>query len=506
MPITQNPSVDLGSRTTQLYYLGDGAAIFGCVGNPNGVIQANKRSFAIDENGNIYTKGTDNSASGWNPYYAMMPGFIDPVKEFGITGSGDETTKLQNAINSAASTGRILLLPAFAITVSQVVIPDRGVQIQGQLGTNGKPSSVIQSTGANQAIILLGNTLTRSVRLKDFMIQGTASGANQHGISSTNFGTSLFEMRNLIVQFCGGDGIHITTQAYSYVLENIYSSFNNGSQFFIDAVNAPCIGLYNCYAGVVATNGYGFYISRGVVEMFNCNSLDGGTPPHSCVRVGDSAIGSAVVTLRNCNFESFGLYGIFVDVASDVRLFNCSFVAPGVGTVQPLYMIQPSGRSFIDAATTFISGGATYNNPANLPIVIYSRWLDAPSGINPISSTRVLTYWNSEDGRVEALANLASRYAVNAITANYTETRPTANYIGVNAGGAVTVNLLDPASNECPTGRPVVIKDESGNAAANNITVRTVNNRNIDGAASAVISTNYGSLHLVQRNGQYWKI
>jgi hypothetical protein len=65
--ITQNPTVDVkpSAGAPALYYLADGAAVFGCVGNPNGVVFANRRSLAIDETGRVYTKSSDNSNTGW---------------------------------------------------------------------------------------------------------------------------------------------------------------------------------------------------------------------------------------------------------------------------------------------------------------------------------------------------------------------------------------------------------------------------------------------------------
>lgn len=65
--ITQNPTIDRTSvqGAPGLYYLADGAAIFGCVGNPEGLIVANRRSLALSDNGNIYYKTTDGVATGW---------------------------------------------------------------------------------------------------------------------------------------------------------------------------------------------------------------------------------------------------------------------------------------------------------------------------------------------------------------------------------------------------------------------------------------------------------
>jgi len=62
--------------------------------------------------------------------------------------------------------------------------------------------------------------------------------------------------------------------------------------------------------------------------------------------------------------------------------------------------------------------------------------------------------------------------------------------IGVNRSGAVTITLPTTQVNK---GRVYTIKDESGAAATNNITVDTEGSENIDGAATDLIDVNYES-------------
>ena len=61
--------------------------------------------------------------------------------------------------------------------------------------------------------------------------------------------------------------------------------------------------------------------------------------------------------------------------------------------------------------------------------------------------------------------------------------------IGVNRAGVVTVTL---PTAQLRAGRSYTIKDESGAAVTNNITVATEGSQNIDGAATDTISENYG--------------
>lgn len=70
--------------------------------------------------------------------------------------------------------------------------------------------------------------------------------------------------------------------------------------------------------------------------------------------------------------------------------------------------------------------------------------------------------------------------------------------INKTVGAATTVNL----SSTLQTGRVVIVKDGKGDANANNITVAG-NGKNIDGAATATINTNYGVGRYIY-NGTQW--
>ena len=75
-------------------------------------------------------------------------------------------------------------------------------------------------------------------------------------------------------------------------------------------------------------------------------------------------------------------------------------------------------------------------------------------------------------------------------------------FIGVNNTGAAPFSVVLPANPV--TGKFYIIKDVSGTAAAFPITVTAVGHT-IDGAASATINTNFGSITLVF-NGVNWSV
>ncbi len=78
---------------------------------------------------------------------------------------------------------------------------------------------------------------------------------------------------------------------------------------------------------------------------------------------------------------------------------------------------------------------------------------------------------------------------VNITNATYTA-KAGDRVIGVNRSGAVTITL---PSAQVRQGRVYTVKDESGAAAANNITVATEGSETIDGSATDTLSENYGS-------------
>ncbi|MEK6849645.1 MAG: hypothetical protein AABY01_03690, partial [Nanoarchaeota archaeon] len=67
----------------------------------------------------------------------------------------------------------------------------------------------------------------------------------------------------------------------------------------------------------------------------------------------------------------------------------------------------------------------------------------------------------------------------------------------------VTLSTVSLAEGSATAGFILTIKDESGGAAANNVTIATEGAELIDGAATAVINTNYGVVR-VYSNGSNW--
>jgi hypothetical protein len=74
--------------------------------------------------------------------------------------------------------------------------------------------------------------------------------------------------------------------------------------------------------------------------------------------------------------------------------------------------------------------------------------------------------------------------------------------VDVNVSQATTLTL----PTNSPIGTNYIIKDTSGNASTNNITVSSGAGDTIDGSANNTISTNYGLLKIIYNGTNKWLI
>ena len=101
--------------------------------------------------------------------------------------------------------------------------------------------------------------------------------------------------------------------------------------------------------------------------------------------------------------------------------------------------------------------------------------------------------------RTPPVTDSSIRVPINAFTTSTVDlTTISSQYCGINYNGAVTINL--PSGID---GLSFIIKDESGNAAINNITINPVSTETIEGQSAIVLNINYGSISLLFRNGNW---
>lgn len=104
----------------------------------------------------------------------------------------------------------------------------------------------------------------------------------------------------------------------------------------------------------------------------------------------------------------------------------------------------------------------------------------------------------------EAVFGKGQKVKRTATAANYTAILDD-YYIGVTSTAAArTINL--PPVSLAGVGKIYVVKDESGGAAANNITIDGNASETIDGATTKVINSNYGSVWLISSDTAWFTI
>ncbi len=175
------------------------------------------------------------------------------------------------------------------------------------------------------------------------------------------------------------------------------------------------------------------------------------------------------------------------------------------------FTTEPTGQvlqALRDGQLIFISGTTTLKrvssgNPNTLADVVSSgssllgsnnTW----TGSNVFSGAFSVTA--TSDFNASALFQGGIQFHVEIVTTSPFTATTASVYISVNrtVAGATTVNL--PATPN--QGQLVFVKDDKGDAGANNITIQG-NGKNIDGAGSKVISSNLGVFTLIY-NGTQW--
>ena len=199
----------------------------------------------------------------------------------------------------------------------------------------------------------------------------------------------------------------------------------------------------------------------------------------------------------------------------------------GIGTTSPRTTLEVSGDISTDWNDRFIGttywgtskayryGIETHKDDRGVSLIAYNEDSPIYSGyidfkIGKWSSPRVAMTIN-KDGNV-GIGTTApnSRLQINGSFAVYrTSTDVSASSAGqtiIGVTDTASARTITLASADCVAGRIVIIKDESGSAGTNNITVATEGAQAIDGITddtSVKITANYGVLRLYS-NGTNW--
>lgn len=312
-------------------------------------------------------------------------------------------------------------------------------------------------------------------------------------------------------------------------LYNSFFGYQSGAQAQ-DSQYCLAIGyrtLYSMTTGTVANNvgigrEAGFSNVGGYDNMYigtnaGYNNVSGFRNVYVGVNAGIANLGSGNIAFgfntgpssaQTYNYSIAMGYEAFVTASNQMVVggssgngINDIYLGSGVVYTSPLGVtINATGGSGTDVAGAdlIIAGGKPTGAGAGGSILFKTgdtgatgttlRSLTTKASINGVGTFKTLF------GRVVAVRVVTAAGAVTAAVSDH--------IIEVNksSGAATTVNLFaSPA-----TGTTLIIKDGKGDAATNNITI-TPAAGNIDGAATYVIATNYGSV-TIYYSGTEWRV
>ena len=114
------------------------------------------------------------------------------------------------------------------------------------------------------------------------------------------------------------------------------------------------------------------------------------------------------------------------------------------------------------------------------------------------------TFYSGSTPLTIVIENLISEYIypTTGITDSFCFVNFYINYYGINYNGAVNITLPNSTGKD---GYTINIKDEGGHAGTHTITLTPLSGL-IDNNSSAIMNTNYKSLTLIARSGNWWLI
>ena len=177
---------------------------------------------------------------------------------------------------------------------------------------------------------------------------------------------------------------------------------------------------------------------------------------------------------------------------SDVSYTDTFGYMVGIGTNAPGHTLEVSGTV---SASSDVSASAFYGSGeflTSIPIDggVNNRVLTA-KGAKTIKGESGLKY-ESTMGAALFTVSGGVQYFRQAVASAWTITKDQ-YYIGVNtSGGSYTLTL--PAASTLANGQCFIIKDETGNAATNNITVDCGDADTIDGENTVILNASYASI------------
>jgi parallel beta-helix repeat protein len=346
-----------------------------------------------------------------------------------------------------------------------------------------------------------------------------------------------------------GDGVGVEGCSYVTISNNV--CYSNGIQGVCvrysnetpSAVNTVCshVTVFGnvCYNHTSGDGDAGGIVIAGADDVtimgnlcygnsFGITLIDGNGLPTTNVFLGDniirsnSNIGLDITTTGQSTLliaNNFIANNANHNCYSAVRVWiQGGIFAGATGSHCGISLDSGAAGSVIDGAAFFdntdngilINGGANYEIRncfvANVVGTNQGRALYEAGGAGPtvMTNNRI----KSQANQPYFFSNAASRYYDHQNVGTFTVTTATYTAISTdenllcNRAGTITITIPNPAN---MAGRPIIIKDASGAANTNNITV-TGAAGNIDGVANKVINTAYGVLRLTTDRANWFTV
>lgn len=334
-------------------------------------------------------------------------------------------------------------------------------------------------------------TLTAGINITAFGSDGyrnTASATNPVVIvgKMTFTGAGTVAIANVRLQTNSDFILSVTGVAASEVyLLDCYLDMTNNTGIQSTSTSSS-VKLFNCYANL-GTTGIAYFALSGGGNI----EIGGGYYNNAGVSTTASTASAGNIYLHDCTFGSiistsgttvgFNIFNVFFNggaatiithnSTSAASIWNCFFssgtfsaISVGVGATLRVFQCQITSSN-----TNAITGAGTINLSG-------IEFIGTGYGINTTTQGVYITSHGA--------------YRISLPAGDYT-VLATDEIVGVNTAAARAITLNTGPS----TGQVVTIKDVTGGAAGFNITI-TPAAGTIDGAATKVINTNYGSVDL----------
>ena len=471
-----------------------------------------------------FTVGSQLTVSGTILKGSGLRGAINVVVDYGCAGDGitNDTTCISNAITAAGLSGsKVVYLPGGTYKVTGLTLTG-DVEMMG----DGVGKTIISST-TNAPILSLGpDGSFRGPYLHDLTIQGSpTAGTSQNGLVVDD-GTYVYGVRVERVTSTGaGKYAMYVGNAFSSSFSDIILDNSANYLLFYNSNNMPSNRFTRIdFLNVRATGPVGARIYAGEFVCDSCNGLFNVVAASKWAVVGqktgvDGSLSNAgaVFTCNDCNFESFVANGVLAYANSLINIKGRSTFAAdasGSGTAIPIqfdlagngvsFFAEQIARGVIEDSVSIAQALTTYANNQAINANGFAPIETMGVGPSVPSSAPLSTYYDSTAVATARLSRKDGQKPVVSVTTSTTFAEPGVRYIEANCASPCTITL--PSALWYQIAQDVTIKDISGGAATNNITVSAGGGSTVNGGSYTIDKNNQSVTFVPNNNFSDWRL